>query len=247
MDTSKVEKQGRIFLLAYDQGLEHGPADFNEWSADPANIIKTGLEGGATCIAFQYGIARRFYTPDLKDKLPLILKVNGKSNLNKKNYLGALTASVEDAVKLGAVGIGFTINPGQTDEHIAYDQFVHLRREAEKAGLFTAVWSYARGPEIENQFDPKVVAYAVRIAVELGADMVKVKYPGSAETFAYAVQNAAGAKVLASGTDNFQGDYIEAVAEMLESGAHGIAVGRKVWQDEKAVDVAKGLSKVLFG
>lgn len=247
MNTSKIEKNGKIFMLAYDQGLEHGPTkDFNDLNCDPAFIMRVAEESNASCVTMQYGIAKRFYTPELRLKLPLILKINGKTSLNSKNYLAALTASVEEAVNIGAAGIGFTINPGQADEHIAFEKFAQVRKECEKAGLITAVWSYARGPEISNAHDKAVVAYAVRVAAELGADVIKVKYTGDAGSFAWAVKNGFGAKVVASGTDNFTGDYVEAVREMMKSGASGIAVGRKVWQDENAIEVGKKLAEVIY-
>lgn len=248
MDTKKIERNGKIYMLAYDQGLEHGPEDFIEeiGNYDPANILKIAIEGNASCVTMQYGLAKQVYTKELKTKMPLILKVNGKTKLNSKNYLPSLTATVYEAKKLGAVGIGYTINPGQTNEHIAYDQFCELRREAEKAGLITILWAYARGPEIRDQFDPKIVAYATRVAAELGADVAKVKYTGDPKSFAWAVKVAGKTKVVASGTDNFTGDYIKAVDKMLESNAAGIAVGRKVWQDKNAVELSKKLAETIY-
>ena len=246
MDTSVIEKNGKIFMLAYDQGLVHGPSDFNEFSVEPQNIMQLGIDGGATCLTMQYGIAKRFYTTEIRKQIPLILKINGATNLCKANTTMSLTGSVEDAINLGAVGIGMTINPGQINEADAFNQLVILRREAEKAGLLLAVWSYARGPEIKDQFDPKVVAYAVRAAAELGADIIKVKYTGSSETFKWAVENSCGAKVLASGTDNFPTDYIPAVKKMLESGADGVAVGRNVWQAANPLATAKAIAETLF-
>lgn len=247
MDTSKIEKNGKIFMLAYDQGLEHGPSqDFNNKNVDPAFILDLAVEGGASCIALQYGIAERFYTEEYKSKIPLILKLNGKTKLNSGNYLAADISTVEDAVNLGAVGIGYTINPGQKDEHIGFEKFAKIRHEAEKAGLITVLWAYARGPEISDQHSKDVVAYAVRAGAELGADVLKVKYTGDPESFAWAVKSAAGAKVIASGTDNFGEDYIADIEKMLTSGAHGIAVGRRVWQHENAIELSKKLAEVIY-
>jgi fructose-bisphosphate aldolase, class I len=246
MDTSRIEKNGKIFILAYDQGLEHGPSDFNDKNYNPEFILKIALEGGATCMTMQYGMAKQIYTSEIAQKMPLIMKLNGKSKLNKKNLHYAITGSVEEAVNLGAVGIGFTINPGQEDEQIEYTQFCQVRKEAEKAGLITVLWSYARGPEIIDQFDKSVVAYAARVAGELGADVAKIKYSGSADNFAYAVKMAGKTKVVASGTDNFPADYVSGVQEMLKSGAYGLAVGRKIWQDENPIDLSKKLANVIY-
>jgi len=246
MNTSKIEKNGKIYMLAYDQGLEHGPTDFNDINCNPNFIVRVAIESGASCIAMHYGMAKQVYTKEILSKIPLILKLNGKTKLNKKNYISAVTGAVEDAVNFGAVGIGFTINPGQDEEQVAYSQFATLRREAEKAGLITILWSYARGPEIPNQFDKDIVAYSARTAAELGADIAKVKYTGDPSTFSWAVKVAGNTKVLASGTDNFPADYLNGVKEMLSSGAAGIAVGRKVWQNVGAIELGKQLAEVVY-
>lgn len=246
MDTTKIEKNGKIFVLAYDQGLEHGPSDFNDINYDPNFIVKVALESNASCLAMHYGMAKQAYTKEVAKQIPLILKVNGKTKLNKNNVIPALTGSIEEALRIGASAIGFTINPGQEEEEVAYSQFSLLRNEAEKAGLITVLWSYARGPEIPNQYDPMIVAYAARVAAELGADVAKVKYTGDPQSFALAVKVAGKTKVLASGTDNFPEDYLNGVEEMLKSGAHGIAVGRKVWQDLNAIETGKKLAQIIY-
>ncbi len=248
MDTSAIERNGKIFLLAYDQGLQHGPTIFNDKNYSPNYIYKIAQECKATCITMQYGLAKQTYTKELRAKLPLILKINGKTRLNSQNYKYAITASIEEAKNLGAVGIGFAVYPGQTDEHIGFEQFAQIREICEKEDLITVLWSYARGPEIENQFDTDVVSYATRVAAELGADVVKVKYTGDPESFKWAVKNAINTKVLISGTDNFPTDipYPEAVEEAMKSGASGIAVGRKIWQDENPMDIGKQVAAKLF-
>ena len=121
-----------------------------------------------------------------------------------------------------------------------------MRREAEKAGLITVLWCYARGPEIQDQFAKDVVAYAVRVGSELGADVLKVKYTGDPESFAWAVKSAAGAKVIASGTNNFSDNYVEDVSNMLTSGASGLAVGRHLWQSQDAINLSKQVARVIY-
>ena len=85
MNTSKIEKNGKIYMLAYDQGLEHGPTDFNDINCNPNFIVRVAIESGASCIAMHYGMAKQVYTKEILSKIPLILKLNGKTKLNKKN------------------------------------------------------------------------------------------------------------------------------------------------------------------
>ncbi len=246
INTDKLKRNGKIYMLAYDQGLEHGPSDFNDYNYHPNYILKTAMNGNASCVTMQYGLAKQFYNSELKKKLPLILKINGKSKLFSGNLQYAQTASVADAKAIGAVGVGFTINPGQVNEHLAYEQFAQIRRDAEKAGLLTVIWSYARGPEVKDQFSPEIISYATRVAAELGADVVKVKYSGDPVSFSKAVRMALKTEVVASGTDNFGKNYVEDVVKMLDSGAAGIAVGRKVWQHKDPINFSKKLASAIY-
>jgi len=73
-------RKGKGILLAYDQGLEHGPSkDFNEKSVDPAYILEIAEKGKFTGIIFQKGVAEKYYD----GKVPLVIKVNGKTSLPK--------------------------------------------------------------------------------------------------------------------------------------------------------------------
>ncbi|MGB9637396.1 MAG: hypothetical protein ACPLY7_01210, partial [Microgenomates group bacterium] len=89
MDLSKITKQGRALFLAYDQGLEHGPTDFNEENVDPAVVLKIADSGYFTGVILQKGVAEKYYASPPAGgsaqayKVPLIVKLNGKTNLVK--------------------------------------------------------------------------------------------------------------------------------------------------------------------
>ena len=88
MDLSKITtSNGRAIYLAYDQGMEHGPTDFNDENVDPEEILQIAKDGGVNAIILQKGIAEKYYTDEFKS-IPLILKLNGKTNLiaNKDPY-----------------------------------------------------------------------------------------------------------------------------------------------------------------
>ena len=55
-------KDGKSVLLAYDQGLEHGPsADFDDRNVDPQFIMDTAVAGGFSGIVFGKGCAEKYY------------------------------------------------------------------------------------------------------------------------------------------------------------------------------------------
>src|SRR5436190_17605010 len=116
---------GTAIFLPYDQGLEHGPRDFfaNPAAADPQYIVKLAVEGGFNGIAVQIGMAEKFYW-DYAGEVPLILKLNGKTEIPPDtDALSPVNASVEDAIRLGADAVGYTLyvgSPAQVPDFTQY-------------------------------------------------------------------------------------------------------------------------------
>jgi fructose-bisphosphate aldolase, class I len=113
-------------------------------------------------------------------QVPLILKLNDHDlTLDERDPVQALTAHVADALRLGCVGIGFTIYPGSTQRFEMYAQLRDFAAEAKRHGLIVVVWSYPRGSGLakEDETAIDICAYAAHIAAQLGAHVIKVKLP----------------------------------------------------------------------
>jgi len=238
-------KEGRSMLLAYDQGLEHGPSsDFDGRNVDPAMIMETAAKGRFNGVVFQKGVAERFYD----GRVPLILKLNGKSSLVKGEPVSRQVCSVKHAVSLGAKGVGYTIYLGSGFEGEMFAEFGRIQEEAHERGLPAIAWIYPRGASVQNDTSKEIVAYAARTGLELGADAVKIKYTGDPASFAWAVKAAGGVRVFMSGgpkapTDE---DFLHQVEGVIQAGATGLAVGRNVWQNADPLAMADKLRKVIF-
>lgn len=173
---------GRMVILPVDQGFEHGPARSfapNPPAYDPRYhfqlAIDAGLNGYASLLGFLEAGAAEF-----AGQLPLILKVNSHDLLHpEKDPMGAQTASVSDALRLGCVAIGYTIYPGTVDRRLQYEQLRELTKEAKSKGLAVVVWAYPRGGSLSKEGETAldVIAYAAQIAAQLGADIIKTKLP----------------------------------------------------------------------
>jgi class I fructose-bisphosphate aldolase len=173
---------GKLVVLPVDQGFEHGPARSfaaNPAGYDPRYHARLALDAGCSAHALPLG-ACEVVAPEYAADLPLILKCNGSDSL----YTGpdpepAVTADVDDAVRLGCAAVGFTIYPGSAGRNRMYAQLRALARDADAAGLVLVVWSYPRGTGIskEGQTAVDVVAYAAHLAAQLGAQVIKVKPP----------------------------------------------------------------------
>ena len=173
---------GKLVILPVDQGFEHGPARSfapNPPAYDPRYHFELAISAGCNAYAAPLGFieagAREF-----AGEVPLILKLNdADSLLDEADPSQALTGSVQDALRLGASAIGFTIYPGSARQYDMFDQGRALAEEAKACGLAVVVWSYPRGSGLSKAGETAidVVAYAAQIAAQLGAHIIKVKLP----------------------------------------------------------------------
>jgi class I fructose-bisphosphate aldolase len=260
---------GTALFLPYDQGLEHGPRDFfaDPIAADPRYIIKLALEGGFNGIAIQIGLAEKFYW-DYAGEVPLVLKLNGKTDIpSDSRALSPLHASVEDAVRLGADAVGYTLYVGSPAQDADFAQYRVVRQDAQRLGMPLIVWAYPRGEAIEHKGGKDsfyAVHYAARTASELGADVVKVNFPhpekttdvpqaytaefSSQEAIDAVVRAANRTMVLVSGGSRAGDDaMIEKAAESMSAGATGLIFGRNVWQrdHEESLRFVERLREIL--
>lgn len=246
---------GTALLLPYDQGLEHGPRDFfaNPAAADPRYVFELAIEGGFNAIAMQYGLAERYY-PAYAGEIPLIVKLNGKTDVPPDDEaLSPLNATVEEAARLGAEAVGYTLYVGSPAQHADLTQFRQVRQDAARLGLPLIVWSYPRGSAMKAKGGIDsfyAVDYAARTASELGADVVKLNFPNPGETenvkseytgeftpqqaMHHVVRSANRSLVLVSGGSMTSDEAMLEKARMsLEAGVTGVIFGRNVWQRDR--------------
>ena len=184
LNHGRLAGTGKLVILPVDQGFEHGPARSfgpNPPAYNPLYHFELAIESGCNAYAAPLGFLEAG-ARDFAGQIPLILKVNDHDVLNdEKDPHQALTGSVQDALRLGCVGIGFTIYPASTHRLEMYGQIREYAEEAKRAGLAVIIWSYPRGSSLskEGETGIDVCGYAAHIAAELGAHIIKVKLPSA--------------------------------------------------------------------
>ena len=251
IDTSIIGKNGKVMLLAYDQGFEHGPTDFDEKSIDPNYILDIARSGLFTGVIFQEGVAAKYYPSASSGQAglpPLIVKLNGKTSFQGEEPLSLQLCTVDKAIELGAAAVGYTIYVGSEHEEQMLTEFSRIEDEAHAKGLVVIAWMYPRGKKVEGkQTTKETLAYAARLGMELNADYVKIAYSGDVESFKWVVAAAGKTKVLVQGGKKMIWSELEAeVMGALTAGAAGIAVGRNVWQDPNPKEISKKLAELIF-
>jgi class I fructose-bisphosphate aldolase len=244
---------GTLLFLPIDQGLEHGPVDFfdNPDSIDPEFEYNLALDGNYSGIALHYGLASKYFGK-FAGKVPLVLKINGKTNIpSDDDPFSPLTATVEDAVRLGADAVGYTLYVGSPSQGEDIAQLTDVRNECDRYGMPLIVWAYPRGAAIKakgGQDSLYAVDYAARVACEMGADIVKLNVPkveandkqpkpydslqlSEEEALRKVVKSAGRTLVLISGGSKVSDDDLIHKARLgMEAGVTGLIFGRNMWQ-----------------
>ena len=264
--------KGMALILPIDHGLEHGPKDFfsNPASKDPAYQLKLAKEGRFSAIVFHIGIAEK-YMSEFAGEVPLILKLNGKTSVPPETEaFSPLTASVEDAVRLGADAVGYTLYVGSPSQDRDFAQLSIVRAASQKYGMPLMIWAYPRGAAIDAKGGRDsfyAIDYAARVASELGADMVKINMPkyepeksqlypepyrslklSSEETLESVIKSAGRTLVFLSGGEKVgDEELLEKARLSFAAGARGLVFGRNLWQRpfEDALRVAREIRNTM--
>lgn len=261
---------GKIFLLPIDQGLEHGPSDFfeNPESVNPDFQLRIASEGGFSGIVFHYGLAAHYMKPYC-GRLPVVVKINGKTNIpDEKAPFSPLTASVDDAVRIGADAVGYTLYVGSSMQAQDITQLREVREDCDCLGMPLIVWGYPRGEYVDRKGGKDglyAIEYAARVANEMGADVVKLNFPNvSAETqkaqpkpynalnvtplqAMQRIVKAAGKTlvILSGGSKASDEDVLTKTRTAIQAGAVGVIFGRNIWQ-RKYKDALKLAEKIKY-
>jgi class I fructose-bisphosphate aldolase len=262
---------GTLLVLPIDQGLEHGPIDFfaNPESLDPDYQYRLARDGRFSAIALHIGLAEKYFH-QYAGEVPLILKLNGKTAIPPDGAaFSSLTGSVEDAVRLGADAVGYTVYVGSPAQDRDFEQFRSVRAEADRFGMPVIIWAYPRGEFVGNRGGKEslyAIDYAARVALELGADVVKVNYPVRSQkdsespapyntldldpeaSFRKVVESAGRCLVLVSGGEKVgDPELLEKVEQSMDAGATGIIFGRNLWQRprEDALALTRRLHEIF--
>lgn len=279
LNHGRIGGSGKLVILPVDQGFEHGPARSfakNPDGYDPSYHFNLAIEAGCNAYAAPLG-ALEACARDYAGEVPLILKINNSDTLvdQKENPISALTSSVEDALRLGCVGIGFTIYPGSTERKQMYEEIAKASREAKKAGLAVVIWSYARGKDLSKEGETAidVIAYAAHVAAQLGANIIKVKPPTAhiEQKEAKKVYEAHGIRVedlahrskhvvdscfngrrvviFSGGPAKNTNEVLDEVRGLARGGAFGMIMGRNAFQRPKkeAIQLIHDTMDILTG
>lgn len=273
LNHGKLAGTGKVLILPVDQGFEHGPARsfaMNPAAYDPRYHFQMAIDAGLNAYASLLGFLEAGAC-EYAGQVPLILKLNSHDLLHsEKDPMGAQTASVDDALRLGCVGVGYTIYPGTLDRRDQYEQVRQLFAEAKSKGLVCVLWAYPRGGDIskEGETGIDVIGYAAQIACQLGAHIIKTKLPSAfieqaeadkayqnfkipistlAERVRHVIQCAFNGRrivIFSGGAKEDDKAILDEIRAIKEGGGYGSIIGRNTFQRSKP-DALKLLNALI--
>ncbi len=235
----------RIFTAALDHAPSYGILPGLENIED---ILARVAAGGPDAIMLMRGTAERCFAA-YAGEVALILKCSSLSPFHPEHDVQV--SGVEDGLRLGADAIAMAMTVGSRRQAQCMSSVADLVSEAAAVGLPLIIHAYPNGELVppDEHYAPQHVTYATRLAVELGADIVKTFYTGSAESFAKVVDAARPARVVAAGGPKMEAesDVFRTARAVVESGAAGITFGRNIWQSHDPALMVRILGEIIHG
>jgi fructose-bisphosphate aldolase/2-amino-3,7-dideoxy-D-threo-hept-6-ulosonate synthase len=210
--------------------------------ADIESTIAGVVQGGADAVLTHKGIAPRVH--DSGGEAGFVVHCNGATTVGPDEDDKRPTATVEEAIRAGGDAVSFHLNVGSEYEHRQIEDLATLTEEAGRYGIPVLAMAYARGPDVAGD-DPEALAHAVRLAEELGADLVKTGYSGDADSFGRVVEATRLPVLIAGGEPEGDHATLSAVAGAMEAGAAGVSIGRSIFQHDDPEAITAAVSAVV--
>jgi DhnA family fructose-bisphosphate aldolase class Ia len=230
----------RLFSVPLDHSLSMGPIDGLE--ALPALVGELG-RGGVDLVIVPPGAVRAI-APVLPPTMRLGVHVSASTSLGASDHK-VLAGTAVGAVALGADLLSVQVNFGVPEEPEMLRSLGHAAEECRALGLPLLAMAYVKG---ERRATPEALRHAARAAADLGADIVKTAYPGSADELRRLVRSTP-VPVLLGGGPRLEEDeaFLRLVRETVDAGAGGICIGRNLFQRRPVEPIARTIAGILHG
>ena len=232
----------KTVIVPMDHGVSMGPI---YGITNMKEAMARVAEGGANAVVVHKGMVAKGHRGSGPD-LGLIVHLSASTSLSPEPNSKTLVCTVEEAIRLGADGISVHINIGDDNEKEMLADLGRVARSASEWGMPLLAMVYPRGKKIKDEYGVDVVKHAARVGAELGADVVKVSYTGSPESFEEVVAGCHVPVIIAGGPKM---DSDRAVLEMvkgaIKAGASGTSIGRNVFQHRNPSKMVKALCMIV--
>ena len=243
MERIMDRNSGKTILVPLDHGVSVGPI---EGIIDVKTAVQKVAEGGAKAIIEHKGLVGAGHRRKGAD-IGLIIHLSASTSLSPFPHSKTLVCSVEEAIKLGADAVSIHVNICDGQEREMLKDFGQVSYDARTWGMPLVAMIYPRGERIKDEYDVSVVKHAARVGGEMGADIVKVSYTGSPESFREVVEGCTVPVVIAGGPKmSSDRDILEMVKGAMDAGGAGVSIGRNVFQHADPTKLVRAMGAIIF-
>ncbi len=241
----KNRKTGRIIIVPMDHGVSSGPI---RGLTDMPVIVNKVADGGANAVLLHKGIIRVGHRGYGKD-IGLIMHLSASTSLAPDPNNKVLTASVEEAIKLGADVVSVHINIGAENEADMLEILGEVSEECMEWGMPLLAMMYPRGRKVDEmggEHNVEVVKHAARVGAELGADIIKTNYTGDPDSFKEVTKGCPVPVVIAGGPKmDTPEDVLQMIRDAIDAGGIGTSIGRNVFQAEEPIKMVRAMARIV--
>ncbi len=232
----------RTVIVPMDHGVSSGPI---YGITDLRDAIEQVVRGGANAIVEHKGMVGAGHRRSGKD-VGLIIHLSASTSLSPYPNTKTLVCTVEEALRLGADAVSIHVNIGDEMERQMLSDFGMVSSRAREWGIPLLAMIYPRGEKIANEYDPGVLKHAARLGAELGADIVKISYSGSVESFREVIAGCRVPVVIAGG-EKMESDkqILEMVRGSIDAGGSGVSIGRNIFQHQDPTRMVGAISMIV--
>jgi predicted phospho-2-dehydro-3-deoxyheptonate aldolase len=240
-----MDKESRRFVVVpMDHGVSIGPVP---GLVDFSHTVNEISRGGATSVLMHKGLVGTGHRGHGKD-IGLIVHLSVSTGRAADPNAKVLAGNVEDCIRLGADGVSIHVNIGSSNETQQLEDFGRVASDCYRWGMPLLAMMYPRGHDIKDPYDVETVRHVARIGAELGADIVKTLYTGSADTFREVVRSVNVPVVIAGGAKAAtEKELLKMVRDAVDAGAAGVSIGRNVWQHQDIYKMTRAVSSIVVG
>jgi len=239
----RIGTDGKYVVVPMDHGITLGAV---KGLKEIESTVDAVTRGGADAVLTQKGIAPRVHGN--RNGAGYVVHLNASTSMGPDSNDKRLTGTVEEAVRAGADAVSFHINVGSDHEPDQMTQLAELVDDAQALGIPVLAMSYARGRNLEGddpEHDAEYLGHAVRLAEELGADVVKTAYAGDADSFGHVVESTRLPVVIAGGSKGTDRETLDMVRGAMDAGAAGVSMGRSIFQHDDPEGITRAVAAVV--
>lgn len=236
----------KTLVVAFDHPVIFGPIAGTENPAEQIGII---ANHGADAMLLNLGMLRIAGAGMMTECAPaLIVRLDWTTAWTAVSSGAALRSELvvkpAEALRYGADAVMTYLFVGTGDNDFEAREIkrnAEVARECEQLGIPLIVETLARGKSLENPTSPEWIKIHTRIALELGADVLKTDYTGDVETMRDVIQTCPAPILVLGGAQKPESEVMDIVKGVVAAGAAGLVFGRNVFQ---AHDVAASLRRL---